>query len=186
MILPIKTANNPITATAPTFEVIASTGMDLDSANLNTDWLVNTDNEIQFRETTNRIYSNATGELTVEGNTLTTIGKVGDTILGDGTLRILRPDTDGKIDLGTNTIGFNDIYAIGTCNLTEGALRLNVDTTDVADPPTDANLDSAFGTPATVGSGFVAFLDDNNLDTDFWLVASNGTSWYYTQLTKAV
>lgn len=63
-----------------------------------------------------------------------------------------------------------------------------IDTSDanVSSPPTDAELDSEFGTPAAVGNGFVALLDDNGADTNVYLVASNGTSWWYTALTKAV
>lgn len=58
-------------------------------------------------------------------------------------------------------------------------------TADVSTPPTDAELDSAFGTPATVGDGFVAFVDDNDADTAVYLVMSNGTSWWFTSMTKA-
>ncbi len=57
---------------------------------------------------------------------------------------------------------------------------------DVSNPPTDAELDSAFGTPATVGNGFTALLDDAGGDTNVYAVYSNGTSWFYTTLTKAV
>ena len=65
-------------------------------------------------------------------------------------------------------------------------LPVRVSTADVASPPTDAELDAAFGTPAAVGSGFMAFVDDNNANTAFWLVGSNGTSWWYVAMTKAV
>lgn len=61
-----------------------------------------------------------------------------------------------------------------------------LDVSDVSNPPTDAELDSAFGTPATVGSGFTAFVDDNNADTAVYFVFTNGTSWWYTAMTKAV
>jgi len=57
---------------------------------------------------------------------------------------------------------------------------------DVSSPPTDAELDTAFGLPANVGAGFLALVDDNDADTTVWLVASNGTSWWYEGLTKAV
>lgn len=61
-----------------------------------------------------------------------------------------------------------------------------VDTTNVSNPPTDAELDAAFGTPATVGAGFTAYIDDNNADTNFYQVVSNGTSWWVFTGTKAV
>ncbi len=60
-----------------------------------------------------------------------------------------------------------------------------VSTDDVTDPPTDAELDSAFGTPATLGAGFVGILDDNSADTDVWLCYTSDTSWFYLQGTKA-
>lgn len=63
---------------------------------------------------------------------------------------------------------------------------VTVSVDDVANPPTDAQLDSAFGTPAAVGSGFVGLVDDNDADANVWLVASNATSWWYVALTKAV
>ena len=58
-------------------------------------------------------------------------------------------------------------------------------TADVSNPPTDAELDSAFGTPATLPVPFTAIVNDNNADTAMWLVASNGTSWHYVSMTKA-
>ena len=56
---------------------------------------------------------------------------------------------------------------------------------DTSNPPTDAELDTAFGTPATVGSGYLAFLDDAGGDANFYLIGSNGTSWWHVALTKA-
>lgn len=51
--------------------------------------------------------------------------------------------------------------------------------------PTDAELDSAFGTPATLGNGFIGLLDDNGADANVFLCMTNGTSWWFTALTKA-
>lgn len=66
-----------------------------------------------------------------------------------------------------------------------GTKYIQYDESNTSNPPTDAELDSAFGTPATVGEGFVVLLDDNGGDSNVYLVASNGTSWWYTALTKA-
>jgi hypothetical protein len=68
----------------------------------------------------------------------------------------------------------NDRYTIRTSVL------------NVSNPPTDAELDAEFGTPATVGNGFLVFIDDAGGDAAEWLVFSNGTSWWYVALTKAV
>lgn len=62
---------------------------------------------------------------------------------------------------------------------------LDTSTANVSNPPTDAELDSALGTPASVGAGYQCLLDDNGADTNVYLVISNGTSWWYTALTKA-
>lgn len=62
---------------------------------------------------------------------------------------------------------------------------VNTSDANVSNPPTDAELDSAFGTPATVGNGYTVLLNDNGDDINNYLVLSNGTSWLYTTLTKA-
>jgi len=59
-------------------------------------------------------------------------------------------------------------------------------TADVSDPPTDSELDSAFGTPATLGRGFVGVIDDNDDNTDGWICWTSDISWYYIKGTKAV
>lgn len=61
-----------------------------------------------------------------------------------------------------------------------------VSTANVGNPPADADLDTAFGAPADVGAGFIGVVDDNNADTDVWLCYTNGASWWYVALTKAV
>jgi len=52
--------------------------------------------------------------------------------------------------------------------------------------PTDAELDSAFGTPGAVGAGFLALLDDNGAGSAVYVVASDGTNWWQCAMTKAV
>ena len=56
---------------------------------------------------------------------------------------------------------------------------------NVSSPPTDAELDAAFGTPAEVGPGWLAFLDDNGAGSAVYLVLSDGSNWWYVALTKA-
>ena len=63
---------------------------------------------------------------------------------------------------------------------------LDTSSANVSNPPTAAELDSALGTPASVGAGYQCLLDDNGADTNVYLVVSNGTSWHYVALTKAV
>jgi len=62
--------------------------------------------------------------------------------------------------------------------------RIAVD--NVSNPPTDAELDTLFTSPAAVGKNFEIYIDDNNADSNVYRVMSNGTSWWYDTLTKAV
>lgn len=56
----------------------------------------------------------------------------------------------------------------------------------ISSPPTDAELDGIFGTPATLGAGFLAIIGDNNIPTaSYWLVGTTTTLWLYEQLTIA-
>lgn len=66
-----------------------------------------------------------------------------------------------------------------------GGNTVTVSTADVTNPPTDAELDAAFGTPATVGAGFIGVVNDNNGDTNCYFVFSTGASWFYVAGTKA-
>ncbi len=61
----------------------------------------------------------------------------------------------------------------------------NYSAANVTNPPTDAELDTAFGAPADVGAGFVGVLNDNGAGANVWLAASDGTNWWYVAMTKA-
>ena len=54
---------------------------------------------------------------------------------------------------------------------------------NVSSPPTDGELDTAFG---TVYDGFVGLVDDNAGGTTVWLCAFVNSKWWYEQLTAAV
>lgn len=63
---------------------------------------------------------------------------------------------------------------------------LQVITADITIPPTDAELDTAFGGQASAFPGRRALVEDTTApDTNVYFVASNGTSWWYVALTKA-
>lgn len=66
----------------------------------------------------------------------------------------------------------------GIVNCAAG-LKTVVAVTDVADPPTQANMVTAFGAAATAGAGFIGFLDDAAGGANTFLCVSNGTNWYY-------
>lgn len=57
---------------------------------------------------------------------------------------------------------------------------------NVSSPPTDGELDAAFGTPAVVGDGYIGFVDDAGASAQVWLVTSDGAAWWYVSLDKAV
>jgi len=56
---------------------------------------------------------------------------------------------------------------------------------DTSNPPTDAELDSAYGTPASVGYGFTRILNDAGSGSNVYLVASDGTYWWHVAMTKS-
>jgi len=60
-----------------------------------------------------------------------------------------------------------------------------ISTLDCSNPPTDAELDAEFGTPATVGSGWQIYIDDNGAGAHFYLVVSDGTNWWIFTATIA-
>jgi hypothetical protein len=56
------------------------------------------------------------------------------------------------------------------------SLQIKRDTSDISNPPTDAQITSAFGAPASAGDGFVALMDDNDAGANIYIVASTGTT----------
>jgi len=78
------------------------------------------------------------------------------------------------------------LNAPGVGNFSAGGIRVRVVDDNVSNPPTDAELDTAFGSPATMGEGFVGIVDDNDAATNVWLIGIAGGAWWYEALTKAV
>ena len=66
------------------------------------------------------------------------------------------------------------------------ATFVEVSRSDVSTPPTDAELDAVFGTPAEVGAGWVQLVDDDGAGSNEYLVWSDGVSWWYASGVKAV
>jgi len=68
---------------------------------------------------------------------------------------------------------------------TAAGVRTKQSVNDVTDAlPTQAEMVTAFGAAATVGSGFIGVIKDNDADTNFFICASNGTSFYALKMTK--
>jgi hypothetical protein len=66
------------------------------------------------------------------------------------------------------------------------SIKIKQGVTDVHDTvPTAASLTSAFGSPATLGRGFIATIDDADGDTNGYVVFTSDASWYFLKFTKA-
>lgn len=68
----------------------------------------------------------------------------------------------------------------------EAVKYLQLKENNISNPPTDAELDAIYGTPATVGKGFTSVINDNAASANFYLIISDGSSWWYFAGTKAV
>lgn len=68
-------------------------------------------------------------------------------------------------------------------NLAQPEVGVPIAVTNVANPPTDANLDTAF---PNAYHGFVGLVDDNNAGTTVWLCAYVNSKWWYELLTEAL
>lgn len=65
-------------------------------------------------------------------------------------------------------------------------IRVGYSFANVSDPPTDAEVDAIWGSPTAVGNAFLGIINDNDDDTDIWLVAAAGSAWAATKLTVLV
>jgi len=66
-------------------------------------------------------------------------------------------------------------------------IRTQISNANVSNPPTDAQLDSAFGDPTTKGSGWMGVVDDAGAGTNVYFVYTTGNAgeWFWVQGTKA-
>lgn len=88
---------------------------------------------------------------------------------------------------GTSVVGVSAAAQTFTGQKTfSDSINIAQDVSNVNDTtPTDAELDAAFGTPATLGRGFIATIDDADGDTNGYLVWTSDASWYFLKGTKA-
>lgn len=56
----------------------------------------------------------------------------------------------------------------------------------VSNPPTDVELDTAFGNAADLYNGFTGILDHGGANTRVYLVAVANSTWWWGLLTKAI
>ncbi|MBW1975224.1 MAG: hypothetical protein JRI45_06600 [Deltaproteobacteria bacterium] len=63
-------------------------------------------------------------------------------------------------------------------------MKTKLSTADVSNPPTNAELDSAFGAVGQT-AGFIGVVDDAGGGSNVWIVTHDGTDWWYVAMTKA-
>jgi len=65
-----------------------------------------------------------------------------------------------------------------------GDIKQKVTSSNVANPPTNNELDTLFGLPASNGDGWTAYLEDDGTD-NFYQIVAEGSEWYIFTATKA-
>lgn len=142
---------------SPSIALSASSGLSLSQAKLISNWLIDSDYNIQF----GNIYSFIKYDPTLEGlliqdDNVVTIGKAGTIELGDSILRIMRPQTDGKIDLGQSDQAFGSIYFNGAftpSNVTELTIVSDVITITGTYHTVDTENDASSDDVDTISGG---------------------------------
>jgi len=68
----------------------------------------------------------------------------------------------------------------GNVSFASGAARVPQSVANITEAaPTDAQLDSAFGTPASLGRGFIGTVDDNDGSTASVLCWTTDSAWFH-------
>jgi|WetSurSiteA1Bulk_404760.scaffolds.fasta_scaffold00434_16 hypothetical protein len=63
-------------------------------------------------------------------------------------------------------------------------LILDLDSAELSDPPTDAELSGAFG--SSMPQGFIGFIQDATSAAKVYLVFSDGTNYFYLEMAQAL
>jgi len=93
------------------------------------------------------------------------------------------PEQAVEVSNGT----FTTVTSTNAVVATAGGVRTKMAINNVNDTtPTNAELTTSFGAPATVGTGFVGIVKDADTDTNCFVVVSNGVTFYYLKFTKAL
>ena len=97
------------------------------------------------------------------------------------------PDLLGsESDASFAAVTATTVTTTGISDFTTAGSQTQIDTSDTANPPTDAEITSAFGTAASKGAGWVGVMDDAGAGLVMTIAVSDGTNWHQVQLTKAV
>jgi len=95
---------------------------------------------------------------------------------------------DGTINSSGDTLNVTDVLITDDNIVTSGNITQKVWSGSMTDTtPTDAEIDAiTSSTPAGVGTGWTAIMIDSDGAGGVYRVISDGTNWYYIQLTQAL
>ena len=107
--------------------------------------------------------------------------------LSDAEIAVLDAVTPGTVaaskavvvDANKDIASFRNLTATGGVRTAQAVTQVN-DTT-----PTKAELTTAFGDPATIGRGFIGTVDDNDGNTNGYLVFATDADYFFLKFTKA-
>jgi len=139
---------------------------------------------------TNVIFTNAATSLWVDSGPVRFDGDIlmptSGTAINFGSGDVTGTYTANTLTFAGASSGY--VFNDGIVNASSASVRVKTSSANVSAPPTDAELDSAFGDPTTLGSGFKAILDDNGDGVTVYTVWTTGNAgeWYYTLGTLAL
>jgi hypothetical protein len=91
----------------------------------------------------------------------------------------------GQAGTAVSGVSAADQTFTGQKAFTDG-IRTKQAVTQVNDTtPTKAELTTAFGDPATIGRGFIGTVDDNDGNTNGYLVFASDADFFFLKFTKA-
>jgi hypothetical protein len=89
-------------------------------------------------------------------------------------------ETTGNLVVAGTAAITGSLTPTGVLNASAAGIRTIQSVANVTEAaPTDAQLDSAFGTPAALGRGFIGTIDDNDGSTASVLVWTTDTAWFH-------
>ena len=103
-------------------------------------------------------------------------------IIGELQQKIERLEAIERVTTGTPA----DITALDARIDVLETYQMPTSNANISIPPTDAELDGIWVSPAAAGDGFIGFVDDNGAHTAVYLITSDGTNWWHGALTKAL
>jgi hypothetical protein len=87
--------------------------------------------------------------------------------------------------VGENLTVLKDVSFDQNLNVT-GNIKQKVYINTVSDPPTSLQLTNIFGTPAIVGDGFSARINNGGTGANYYMIESDGVNWWIFAGTKAL